>query len=163
MDKPHISKRCNVIVFYAGELHVPRHAYYDVHRHKDKIDYVLMFDPQDNGNKITHPKTDGMQIKQMDTKYLNQQSVEYGFRTCENNNQKGPFFSTGMATIIWFLKEYPDYEIDLIGFDNIVHNIVVGEFDNPTVGQWDQHDFGKEHKLLQTLLSKHSNLHVRTL
>ena len=161
LDNPHISKRCDIIVLYATELHKREHAHYDVNRHKDKIDHVLIFEP-DEQRWTGHHKTDGMQIKKMDTKYLNQQSVEYGFRTYENNNKKGPFFSTGMATIIWFLKEYPEFEIDLIGFDNLVSNKIVGHFDSPHHKHTHNHDFGKEHKLLQTLLSKHSNLHVKT-
>jgi len=169
-DDPTISKRCDILVLYANELFDPHCQYYDVHKHKHKIKHILYFNPFNKStHTMNHPKTYGMKIKQMNQDYLNMQSVKYGLKYVEDNLKNtsnynpSPRLSTGLATILYLLKEYSKYNIYLIGFDNLVNDTHLGEFDNPYAFPTEAHDIHKEHKILQQLLSTFSNLHVKTL
>lgn len=169
-NNPKISKRCDILVLYANELYDPHCQNYDVHEHKDKIKHILYFNPFNKSiHTMNHPKTYGMKIKQMNQDYLNSQSLKYGFKYIERrfrntpNYNPSPRLSTGLATILYLLKEYSNYNIFLLGFDNLVNNTRVGEFDNPYAFPTEAHDVHLEHQVLTKLLSYHSNLHVKKL
>ena len=152
-DDPNVSNRCDILVLYANELFTDGQNY-DVDRHIDKIKYILYFNPFDKPSRtMNHVKTHGTELRVMSNEYLKRQSECYGFKYNES-----PRIQTGAATILHFLNKYPKATISLLGFDNMVNNVKLGEFDNISALPSDAHDIPKEHEMLKLLLKKYPNL-----
>jgi len=150
--------RCDVLVLYEGELTAKSLREYDVAR--CKVDTVWLFDPFGERGR-GKGKEGRAQHKQLSNKHVHvfgnstgkhgHFAQQLGFRTTSF-----PRFSTGIATILEALENCA-HPITLLGFDNIVYNLTLGEADHPDrigcVGRncERQHDFSKESNVIKLL------------
>lgn len=166
--KNEIKNRCDILVFNADEWITHPDGEYDIfqdcYKHIDEVWYFDMFDLGSIQTKNEHMKAILNQIKchKICNYNINIIGKKYGF-----NLTKPPRFTTGMAAIIEVLRIYSDSYIDLIGFDNIVQNTNLGEFDHSERkvgwtpnGYVEIHNINMEHMLLKDLVKKHEKLNV---
>jgi hypothetical protein len=159
----HGSSRCDILVFADIELYYQRNEY-DVFRCLRDVNEIWYFNMFNRGEGdetfiANDPELLRARVRmhQIDNEYLASVASPHGFeRTCY------PRLTTGMAAIVEALRVFPKHRIDLVGFDNLVNDADVGEFDHPerkngwspTGVTTQTHNLHMEHRMLKGLVAK---------
>lgn len=124
------SGRCDVVVFAADELISYPENEYDIFPDPPvslrEIWYFDMFDMGFRTTERMHQRLSHLKFHKICNEAIDDAGSMYGFRLREY-----PRFTTGMATIVETLRQYPNATVSLVGFDNLVHDTNIGEFDHP--------------------------------
>jgi hypothetical protein len=145
-----LSKKCDILVFYANELNVEKVTMSHYLKCKKHNKHILIFNPFSIPiSNMLNKETQDTFVETMNNNYLKKISIEHGFKFTSD-----PRFTTGLATILHCLHNYPNHDMDIIGFDNLVNNIDTGHFDNKSHRVTGHHSIEMEHKLLNSLRGK---------
>jgi hypothetical protein len=152
------NSRTDIIVFSDKEVYGNRRRDYDVFKYLQKktktpLKTIWYWSPKGVKSPMESDKRfHGLNIQKIDN-INDYHKTELGI-----NIDLFIWYTTGLAAILYTVKEFPTAHIDIVGFDNLVHNINVGELDHPTNINGFQatnrvgHDITKEHQIIMHLL-----------
>jgi hypothetical protein len=157
------NEKCDIVVFNDLEVHTMPHQY-DVCKHLSTLKEIWFINPKElslsrkdlicNDPRIKNK----LPIIQMNNEAIHSRVKIYGFKQKEY-----PRVSTGLACIIETINKYTEDTIYIAGFDNLVDNVDVGEYDNPDrkngwpsskSGLGRGHDLNREHQVIKTLITQ---------
>ena len=149
------SKRCDVLVFYSHELNVEKDTLTHLklcNKRSKPAPKILIFNPfSESITSLYHEAFRNAFVETMNNSYLEHMSEKYGLKF-----RSPPRLTTGLATILHYIHNYPKHSIDIIGFDNLVKNINVGHFDDESKTITPHHSIQTEHLIIKSLCATHS-------